>query len=115
MFIQSFSNNYSLIIIVPIISVFIVVNSVSITATIDGLSNNGCSRFPNAPPSATVCSRLRETVRIQCTSSTGNYVISRGSTVFPANQPVVLMPFANSLASTYKCTGDGKHVWNARG
>ena len=40
-------------------------------------------------------------------SSTSNYFISRGSTMFPANQSVVLMPFADSLAGTYKCTGDG--------
>lgn len=44
---------------------------------------------------------------IQCNSSTGNYVISKGSTMFPANQPVVLMPFAVSQAGAYKCTGDG--------
>ena len=25
----------------------------------------------------------------------------------PANQPVVLMPFEDSQAGTYKCTGDG--------
>ena len=82
-------------------------NSVLITVSIDGLLNNGCSRFSNAPPSATVCPSMGETVRIQCTSSTGNYVISRGSTMFPDNQPVVLMPFADSLAGKYKCTGDG--------
>ena len=27
--------------------------------------------------------------------------------MFPANQPVVLMPFAVSQAGAYKCTGDG--------
>ena len=65
------------------------------------------SRFSNAPPSATVCPSMGETVKIQCISSTSNYIISRGSAMFPANQPVVLMPFADSLAGTYKCTGDG--------
>ena len=112
--------SYSIMIIelcvrVLVLSVFIAINiNISITASIDGLSDNGCSRFYDVPPSADICPRMGETVKIQCRFSTGNYFISRGSTMFPDNQPVVLMPFADSLAGTYKCTGDG-NVWNTRG
>ena len=82
------------------------VNTVLISATIDGLTNNGCDRYSNAPQSHAVCPHSGETVRIQCNSSTNSYIISKGGKNFSANQSVVLTSFEVSEAGNYKCAGE---------